>query len=115
MADDGQRAEAVLQAAAEIDAAGLIEVADGDGDVAEAKAQAHRLHQELRIKNEIVGVVLKVDTFEYGRLTPGEPSSSFAFAVTLVLALFAMAFGTRRLDQTEHQNGLILAIAPCTA
>ncbi|MCA3630033.1 MAG: hybrid sensor histidine kinase/response regulator, partial [Methylobacterium sp.] len=31
--------------------------------------------------------------------------------VTLVLAAFAVAFGTRHVDATEHQNGLMLAIA----
>ncbi|WP_150288374.1 hybrid sensor histidine kinase/response regulator [Rhabdaerophilum calidifontis] len=31
--------------------------------------------------------------------------------VTIVLAAFAIAFGTRHIDATEHQNGLMLAIA----
>lgn len=31
--------------------------------------------------------------------------------VTLVLAAFAIAFGTRHIDATEHQNGLMLAVA----
>ncbi|MCA0399974.1 MAG: hybrid sensor histidine kinase/response regulator [Proteobacteria bacterium] len=31
--------------------------------------------------------------------------------VTLVLAAFAIAFGTRHIDATEHQDGLMLAIA----
>ena len=31
--------------------------------------------------------------------------------VSLLLALFAMAFGTRRINPKEHQDGLILAIA----
>jgi Na+/proline symporter/signal transduction histidine kinase/CheY-like chemotaxis protein len=31
--------------------------------------------------------------------------------VGLVLAAFAMAFGTRHVDATEHQNGLVIAIA----
>jgi Na+/proline symporter/signal transduction histidine kinase len=34
-----------------------------------------------------------------------------AFLVALVLAVFAMAFGTRHIDATKHQNGLVLAIA----
>ena len=41
--------------------------------------------------------------------------SSGSALVTLViaafLAIFAMAFGTRRIEATEHQNGLMLAIA----
>jgi len=31
--------------------------------------------------------------------------------VTLVLSIFAVLFGTRHIDATEHQNGLMLAIA----
>jgi Na+/proline symporter/CheY-like chemotaxis protein len=34
-----------------------------------------------------------------------------ALLVALVLAGFAMAFGTRHIDATEHQDGLVLAIA----
>ncbi len=34
-----------------------------------------------------------------------------AFLVAFVLAAFAMAFGTRNIDATEHQDGLVLAIA----
>ena len=46
-----------------------------------------------------------------GPAGPGAPSSAFFLAVALLLATFAMAFGTRRIDPTEHQDGLILAIA----
>ena len=45
------------------------------------------------------------------RLTPGLPSQFFSLVVAALLAVFAMAFGTRRINPTEHQNGLILAIA----
>jgi Na+/proline symporter/signal transduction histidine kinase len=34
-----------------------------------------------------------------------------AFVTALLLALFAILFGTRHIDATEHQDGLILAIA----
>jgi Na+/proline symporter/signal transduction histidine kinase len=34
-----------------------------------------------------------------------------AFGVAILLALFAMAFGTRRVDAGEHQNGLMATIA----
>ncbi|MFL5160614.1 MAG: NahK/ErcS family hybrid sensor histidine kinase/response regulator [Microvirga sp.] len=37
--------------------------------------------------------------------------SDLAFVVALVLAGFAVAFGTRHTDATEHQNGLLLAIS----
>ena len=39
------------------------------------------------------------------------PSPGFALAVTLILAAFAMAFGTRRLNPAERQDGLMIAVA----
>jgi Na+/proline symporter/signal transduction histidine kinase/CheY-like chemotaxis protein len=39
------------------------------------------------------------------------PSSGFMLSVTLILAGFAMAFGTRRLNPAERQDGLMLAVA----
>jgi len=65
----------------------------------------------LQLKAITQTILMVVDSFEHGRLTPGAPSSTFYLAVTLLLAAFAMAFGTRRIDPTEHQDGLILAIA----
>jgi len=56
-------------------------------------------------------ILTVVGSLEQGRLTPGAPSPAFTLAIALVLAAFAMAFGTRRIDATEHQDGLILAIA----
>lgn len=45
-------------------------------------------------------------------LTPDVPVlSDLALLVALVLAGFACAFGTRHIDATEHQDGLVLAIA----
>lgn len=37
--------------------------------------------------------------------------SDSAFYVAIMLALFAILFGTRRIDATEHHHGLMLAIA----
>ncbi|MBX3566529.1 MAG: hybrid sensor histidine kinase/response regulator [Rhizobiaceae bacterium] len=37
--------------------------------------------------------------------------SDISLAVALLLALFAVLFGTRHADATEHQDGLILAVA----
>ncbi len=34
-----------------------------------------------------------------------------SLAVALIMALFAILFGTRNIDATEHQNGLMLAVA----
>lgn len=38
-------------------------------------------------------------------------ANALAVASAVILALFAMAFGTRRIDATEHQDGLMLAVA----
>jgi len=35
-----------------------------------------------------------------------------ALVVTLAMAVFAVLFGTRQTDATEHQHGLMLAVAP---
>ena len=39
------------------------------------------------------------------------PLGDLAFAVAMSLAAFAVLFGTRHIDATEHQDGLMLAIA----
>ena len=65
----------------------------------------------LQLKAVAPTVLMVVDLFDRGRLTPGAPSAWFYLAVSLLLALFAMAFGTRRINPKEHQDGLILAIA----
>ena len=45
-------------------------------------------------------------------LTPDVPVlTDLAFLVAMVLAGFACAFGTRHIDATEHQEGLVVAIA----
>ena len=65
----------------------------------------------LQLKSITQTMLLVVESFERGRLTPAAPSAAFDLAVTFLLAAFAMAFGTRRIDPTEHQDGLILAIS----
>jgi len=46
------------------------------------------------------------------RASVSQPSSAFtALAVALLLALFAVLFGTRHIEATEHNEGMILAIA----
>ncbi|MHA1524056.1 MAG: hybrid sensor histidine kinase/response regulator, partial [Alphaproteobacteria bacterium] len=39
------------------------------------------------------------------------PFGDLAMVVAVAMAVFAMAFGTRHIDATEHQEGLMLAIA----
>ena len=65
----------------------------------------------LQLKAIAPTVMMVVESFDHARLTPDKPSASFYLAVSLLLALFAMAFGTRRINPKEHQDGLILAIA----
>jgi Na+/proline symporter/CheY-like chemotaxis protein/two-component sensor histidine kinase len=45
------------------------------------------------------------------RLGQPEPGSDLALIVAIAMAGFAALFGTRHVDATEHQRGLILAIA----
>ena len=72
-------------------------------------ASAPYIALQLRAVSETILMVIA--SFDQGRLAPGAPSPLFSLAVAALLALFAMAFGTRRIDPTEHQHGLILAIA----
>src|SRR3984885_9756437 len=65
----------------------------------------------IQLKAVAATVLMVVDSFDRSRLTPDTPSTLFYLAVSLLLALFAMAFGTRRINPKEHQDGLILAIA----
>lgn len=45
--------------------------------------------------------------------TPGAPQAGAGFTLiaAMVLAVFAILFGARRVDATEHQDGLMLAVA----
>jgi Na+/proline symporter/signal transduction histidine kinase len=65
----------------------------------------------IQLKAVAATVLMVVDSFDGAQLTPDTPSTSFYLVVSLALALFAMAFGTRRINPKEHQDGLILAIA----
>ena len=38
-------------------------------------------------------------------------AGDIALLVTVAMAIFAILFGTRHIDTTEHQDGMILAIA----
>ena len=67
-----------------------------------------------------IALQLKALTTSYILMTSGtigqitqSPSimSDSAFYITLLMALFSIIFGTRRVDATEHQTGIIYAIA----
>ncbi|MCO6187158.1 PAS domain-containing hybrid sensor histidine kinase/response regulator [Rhizobium sp. L1K21] len=65
----------------------------------------------LQLKAVSSSVAAMVPTSEFAA-TAGEFSfSSLPLLVTILLAFFAIMFGTRHTDATEHQDGLILAIA----
>jgi Na+/proline symporter/signal transduction histidine kinase len=56
-------------------------------------------------------VAMSIDTLS-GRGTANSPVlGDSALYIAVLLALFAMLFGTRRIDATEHHHGLMLAIA----
>lgn len=54
-------------------------------------------------------VLTSLDVQHMVVLSPG--AGAVSMLVTLLLAGFAMAFGTRHIDATEHQDGLMLAVA----
>ncbi|CAN7548148.1 PAS domain-containing hybrid sensor histidine kinase/response regulator [Pararhizobium sp. LjRoot235] len=64
----------------------------------------------LQLKAVSSSVSVMVDTSGYG-IGAGENFIDLPLLVTLFLACFAIVFGTRHTDATEHQDGLILAIA----
>ncbi|MFB2549738.1 PAS domain-containing hybrid sensor histidine kinase/response regulator [Ensifer soli] len=64
----------------------------------------------LQLKAVSSSVSAMIDTSEYG-FGSGPASIDLPLLVTLFLACFAIVFGTRHTDATEHQDGLILAIS----
>jgi Na+/proline symporter/signal transduction histidine kinase len=64
----------------------------------------------LQLKAVSSSVAILVDTRHYG-LASDATVFDLPLLVTLFLACFAIVFGTRHTDATEHQDGLILAIA----
>ncbi len=44
-------------------------------------------------------------------VAPGSPLGDMAFLIAIAMAAFSVLFGTRHIDATEHQEGLMLAIA----
>jgi Na+/proline symporter/signal transduction histidine kinase len=65
----------------------------------------------LQLKAVSTTLLTVVASLDRSRLVPDKPSALFSLAIALVLAAFAVAFGTRRLNPKEQQGGLILAIA----
>lgn len=67
----------------------------------------------LQLKAVSVSVAVMASYFEMGvNLNPPAPfSADVALVVAVLMAVFACLFGTRHADATEHQSGLMLAIA----
>ena len=61
---------------------------------------------------QLKGIVLGVNLLSgAGAGANGTGAQDTALIVSLVLALFTILFGTRKLDVTEHHRGMVLAIA----
>ena len=63
-----------------------------------------------------IALQLKAVAVSYNALAPGATEalakgSDTALFVALTMALFAILFGTRHIDATEHHEGLVLAVA----
>ena len=66
----------------------------------------------LQLKAISNSLATVLDSLEAGHATSNSSSAmNVAIGVAIVLAGFAMAFGTRQIDTTEHNDGLVLAIS----
>ncbi len=65
----------------------------------------------LQLKAISISVSAMVETSAFSPPNGDFSSASLPLLVTVFLAFFAVIFGTRHTDATEHQDGLILAIA----
>ena len=61
------------------------------------------------VSNSLTTMITEPWFGEVGMLSP--VFSDIALLVTLMMALFTILFGTRHIDATEHQEGLMLAVA----
>jgi len=65
----------------------------------------------LQLKAVSSSVAVMVNPSDYGIGSGNLYFVDLALIVTLLMACFAVVFGTRHTDATEHQDGLILAVA----
>ena len=66
----------------------------------------------LQLKAISHSIATILDSFESGRsLVNSASANTVAIGVAIVLAGFAMAFGTRKIDATEHNDGMMMAIS----
>lgn len=59
---------------------------------------------------QLKAIIMGFELLSPAAMAPGQQQDA-ALLVTLLLAVFVIMFGTRRLDTTEHQHGVMLAIA----
>src|SRR5262245_36380332 len=64
---------------------------------------------QLKAVSSSLGAILAHTADVTGAIEPG--LGDLALFVALTMAAFAMLFGTRHIDATEHQDGLMLAVA----
>ncbi len=66
----------------------------------------------LQLKAISQSLITVLDSLDSGRvIVSGHATAHVTICVAIGLAGFAMAFGTRRVEATEHQDGLVFAIA----
>ncbi|RUM98912.1 response regulator [Pseudaminobacter arsenicus] len=65
----------------------------------------------LQLKAISSSVSLMIEHYSGSRPSFDPFVSDISLIVAMLLALFAVLFGTRHADATEHQNGLVLAVA----
>ena len=65
----------------------------------------------LQLKAVSASLHMVLGSIEAEKVVSHSDSLQSSVLIPLVLAGFAMAFGTRRVDATEHQDGLMLAVA----
>ncbi|RMF04398.1 MAG: hybrid sensor histidine kinase/response regulator, partial [Alphaproteobacteria bacterium] len=65
----------------------------------------------LQLKAVSQSVTTVIGPVEAGSLFANSPLGDVAFITAVTMAIFAILFGTRHTDATEHQEGLMLAIA----
>jgi len=80
-----------------------------------AKSERITSIADLYIALQLKAISTTVDTmltrFEPTLSTVQTPAFDTSFYVSIALALFTILFGTRHADATEHQDGLMLAVA----
>ncbi len=65
----------------------------------------------LQLKAIAGSVALMASHYNHNLFSQGNILGDISFLVAILLALFAILFGTRHADATEHQDGLMLAVA----